>query len=147
MIIDFDRHTFATVANCGHDDLCEHTFFVAQKLEAMLEDPKSELVKRISGRDPAEKDLQKTFSLLQSLARNAELEQSRRADVSVDAEKPLQRFVWDLSKDDFGDYVLRPMFNRRRRPEAGRRAERTVWRHLLIRRRRTGQQLIINWQR
>ncbi|MFN9719162.1 MAG: DEAD/DEAH box helicase [Planctomycetota bacterium] len=108
IIIDFHKHTFAALSNCGHHDLCEHTFFVAQKLEAMLDDPKSELVARILGRDPIEKELQKTFSLLQSLARNAQLEQSRLTDVSVETEKPLQRFVWDLSCDNFGDYVLRP---------------------------------------
>ena len=104
---DFDDHTYAANANCGHHDLCEHTYFVAQKLEAMLEDPKSELVKRIAGVDPAQRDIKKAFSLLQSLAQNAQLEQMRSPASMAAEDKPLQRFIWDLSPASFGEYELR----------------------------------------
>lgn len=105
---DLEGRTFSATCNCGHFDLCEHTYFMAEKLQALLNDPKSELVVRILGVDHSERDLKQTFSMLQSLARNAQMTQLQPEDVAA-AEKPLTRFVWDARIDNYYNAVqLRP---------------------------------------
>ena len=91
---------FSATCNCGHAELCEHTFFMARTLEAMLEDPKSELVLKILGEDLQDRQLKQTLSLLQVLARNAQVEQTLASSAPVE-EKPLSRFVWDISVDPY----------------------------------------------
>ena len=97
---DIERRNFEATCNCGHPDLCEHTFFMARKLEAILEDPKSELVLKILGEDLQDRQLKKTLSLLQVLARNAQVEQSLSSSAPVE-EKPQTRFVWDIDFDPY----------------------------------------------
>ena len=81
---------------------------MAEKLQVLLNDPKSELVTKILGENPAERELKQTFSLLQSLARNAQMVQPRIEETS-EAEKPLTRFVWDARIDNYYKTVhLRP---------------------------------------
>ena len=103
---------FSAMCNCGHADLCEHTFFMARKLEAMLEDPQSELVLKILGEDLQDRQLKQTLSLLQVLARNAQVEQTLASSAPVE-EKPLSRFVWDISVDPYYRTVsLKPICTR-----------------------------------
>ncbi len=97
---NIQSRNFSASCNCGHQDLCEHTFFMANKLEAMLEDPTSELTTKILGEDLQDRQLKQTLSLLQVLARNAQVEQSLASTETVD-EKPVTRFVWDLSLDTY----------------------------------------------
>ncbi len=107
---DFDsaKHTFSATCNCGHRDLCEHTYFMGFKLEAMLENPESPLVMQIRGENPADRQLKQTVSMLQALARNAQMDQKLSAAPTVE-DKPLTRYVWDLSIDDYYRTVtLRP---------------------------------------
>ena len=91
---------FEASCNCGHQDLCEHTFFMAQQLEAMLENPKSELVTKILGEDLQDRQLKQTLTLLQVLTRNAQAEQSLASNMTVD-DKPMTRFIWDVSIDTY----------------------------------------------
>ena len=97
---DLDGRTFSASCNCGHQDLCEHTYFMAVKIKALLNNPRSELVTKILGEDPAERNLKQTFSMLQSLARNAQLALPHSDDAPV-IEKPLTRFVWDIKIDRY----------------------------------------------
>ncbi len=97
---DLDRRTFSASCNCGHQDLCEHTYFMAMKIKALLNNPRSELVTTILGEDPSERNLKQTFSILKSLARNAQLSLPHRDDAPV-VEKPLTRFVWDIKIDRY----------------------------------------------
>jgi len=97
---DLDGRTFSASCNCGHHDLCEHTYFMALKLKALLSNPRSELVAKIAGEDLAERSLKQTFSILQSLARNAQTSLATVEDIS-EVDKPLTRFVWDISVDTY----------------------------------------------
>jgi superfamily II DNA or RNA helicase len=98
----FDREgrTFSAGCNCGHHDLCEHTYFMAIKLRDLLNNPQSELVTKILGEDFADRQLKQTFSMLQSLARNARLAAPALDEASV-ADKPLMRFVWNVKLDGY----------------------------------------------
>lgn len=95
---DLDGRTFSTSCNCGHHDLCEHTYFMAMKLNDLLNDPKSELVGKILGEDFADRQLKQTFSMLQSLARNATMAASTIEETAI-IDKPLTRFVWNIKVD------------------------------------------------
>lgn len=95
---DLKRREFDTTCNCGHHGLCEHTYFMGQKLEALLEDPGSVLVAKIVGEDVQERHLNKTLNLLQALTRNARMDQTL-ATASPIEEKPVTRYVWDVSVD------------------------------------------------
>ena len=97
---DLDGRTFSASCNCGHKDLCEHTYFMAMKLKDLLNNPRSELVTKIAGEDLAERNLKQTFSMLQSLARNAQLSLPKIED-AVTVDKPLTRFVWDVTVDHY----------------------------------------------
>ena len=105
---DLKGRTFSATSNCGHQDLCEHTYFMAEKLQVLLNNPKSELVTKILGEDSSERELKQTFSMLQSLARNAQMVLPV-LDESPLPDKPLTRFVWDAKFDNFYKTVhLRP---------------------------------------
>ena len=105
---DLEGRTFSATCNCGHFDLCEHTYFMAMKLETLLSDPRSELAVKILGEGVSERDLKQTFSMLQSLARNAQMVLPS-VDDSPAVEKPLTRFVWDVTIDKYYKSVeLRP---------------------------------------
>ncbi|MDA1229882.1 MAG: DEAD/DEAH box helicase [Planctomycetota bacterium] len=95
---DLDARTFSASCNCGHHDLCEHTYFMAMKLKGLLNDPRSELVGKILGEDFADRQLKQTFSMLQSLARNATMAASTIEGTAV-IDKPLTRFVWNIRLD------------------------------------------------
>jgi len=95
---DMDGHTFSAAVNCGHQGLCEHTYFMGMRLKEQLYNPQSELIARILGDDFADRQLKQTFSMLQSLARNAKLDVPESDDTSV-IEKPLTRYVWNLKFD------------------------------------------------
>lgn len=69
---DLDARTFSTSCNCGHQDLCEHTYFMAVKIKDLLNNPRSELVAKIVGEDLTDRNLKQTFSMLQSLGANAD---------------------------------------------------------------------------
>ena len=97
---DLDGRTFSTSCNCGHQDLCEHTYFMAVKIKDLLSNPKSELVAKILGEDFAERNLKQTFSMLQSLARNAQMSLPQNDNAPV-IEKPLTRFAWDVKLDRY----------------------------------------------
>jgi superfamily II DNA or RNA helicase len=99
-LFDLDGRTFSASCNCGHHDLCEHTYFMAVKLKDLLNNPRSELVTKIAGEDLAERSLKQTFSMLQSLTRNAQLSLPRIDDAAA-VEKPLTRFVWDVTVDHY----------------------------------------------
>lgn len=97
---DLDGRTFSTSCNCGHQALCEHTYFMAVKIKDLLSNPKSELVAKILGEDFAERNLKQTFSMLQSLARNAQMSLPQNDNAPV-IEKPLTRFAWDVKLDRY----------------------------------------------
>jgi hypothetical protein len=97
---DLDGRTFATSCNCGHKDLCEHTYFMAMRISQLLNNPRSELVTKIVGEDLEERNLNETFSMLQSLARNAQLAAPKIDDAPA-IDKPLSRFVWDVRFDRY----------------------------------------------
>ena len=97
---DLEGRTFSASCNCGHQDLCEHTYFMAMKLKDLLNNPRSELVTKIAGEDLAERNLKQTFSLLQSLTRNAQMSLPKIEDAAA-VEKPLTRFVWDVTVDHY----------------------------------------------
>ena len=97
---NLDARTFSTSCNCGHQDLCEHTYFMAVKIKDLLNNPRSELVAKIVGEDLTDRNLKQTFSMLQSLARNAQMALPKGADAHV-IDKPLTRFVWDVKLDRY----------------------------------------------
>ncbi len=97
---DLAGRTFSASCNCGHHDLCEHTYFMAVKLKDLLNNPRSELVTKIAGEDIAERNLKQTFSMLQSLTRNAQISLPGIDDVAA-VDKPLTRFVWDVTVDHY----------------------------------------------
>ena len=100
--IDIARRSFGYDCTCGDLELCEHTYFMGLKLEAMLEDPKSALSKAIlgAGANNPDKDFRQTLSLLKSLTQNAQMEQAVQAEVTVE-EKPQTRYVWNLAEDGY----------------------------------------------
>ena len=105
---DLEGRTFSAGCNCGHHDLCEHTYFMATKLRDLLNNPQSELVAKILGEDFADRQLKQTFSMLQSLARNARLATPASDEASV-IDKPLMRFVWSIKIDGhYKSIVLQP---------------------------------------
>ncbi|MEI2811244.1 MAG: hypothetical protein V9F00_13900 [Nocardioides sp.] len=97
---DLDGRTFAASCNCGHKDLCEHTYFMAMRISQLLNNPRSELVTKIVGEDLEERKLNETFSMLQSLARNAQMAALKMDDAPA-SDKPLSRFVWDVRFDRY----------------------------------------------
>jgi superfamily II DNA or RNA helicase len=102
LVLNLGRHSYDYNCTCGDPELCEHTYFMGLKLEAMLEDPKSALSKAILGdsADNPDKDFRQTLSLLKSLTQNAQLEQAVQAEVTVE-EKPQTRYVWNLAEDGY----------------------------------------------
>ncbi len=103
-----EERTFSAGCNCGHHDLCEHTYFMAGKLRDLLNNPQSELVAKILGEGFADRQLKQTFSMLQSLARNARLVTPTADETSV-MDKPLMRFVWNVKLDGhYKSMLLQP---------------------------------------
>ncbi len=102
MDIDIARRSFGYDCTCGDLELCEHTYFMGLKLEAMLEDPQSALSKAILGEaaNNPDKEFRQTLSLLKSLTQNAQLEQAAHTEVTVE-EKPQTRYVWNLAEDGY----------------------------------------------
>jgi len=90
--------------SCGHHDYCEHTYFMARTIAAMLADPTSNLARTILGNDATDCPLDKTFALLQALTRNAKADQALALSAPTE-EKPITRLIWDLSIDRYSRSV------------------------------------------
>lgn len=98
--LDIQNRDYGYSCSCGEFDLCEHTYFMGTKLEAMLEDAKSPLSKAIFGEEDTDRSFRHTLSLLQSLTQNAQMEQAVQAEVTVE-EKPQTRYIWNLAEDGY----------------------------------------------
>lgn len=126
---DLDGRTFSTSCNCGHHDLCEHTYFMAVKIKDLLNNPRSELVTKILGEDHADRNLKQTFSMLQSLARNAQMALPKSDDPPA-IDKPLTRFVWDVKVDGYYKSVhLGPCLQQEKKNGGWTRGKETLWKH------------------
>jgi superfamily II DNA or RNA helicase len=98
--LDVSAYSFSITCSCSHGDLCEHTWYFANQLRLMLQNPKSELVRMIQGETTSDLALQQTFTMLQALARNARHDHQSN-ESPAESEKPLSRYVWDVSTDHY----------------------------------------------